>query len=184
MATISYNCDTCKRQIEILEQPQGFTVVGKCVITEGCIGRLYRTARNPNNVRESAPNYVEGLNNFVPRRAFFEFQQTISTDKWTVNHNMGVLPSIFVYVLDNNNEYVLLDNEEYTINPTSKNSLYLKFDNRVKGIVQCVAKSTIPMVPPTIVPIADQFRASAEGILTFAIPKFLTYADGTPPWIS
>ena len=131
MATISYNCDTCKRQIEILEQPQGFTVVGKCVITEGCIGRLYRTARNPNNVRESAPNYVEGLNNFVPRRAFFEFQQTISTDKWTVNHNMGVLPSIFVYVLDNNNEYVLLDNEEYTINPTSKNSLYLKFDNRL-----------------------------------------------------
>lgn len=181
MATISYKCDTCKRSVELVENPRGFTVVGKCVITNGCIGRLYRTERNPNNVRESAPSYVEGLNNYVPRRAFFEFEQTLTSDRWTVAHNMGVLPTTFVYLLDQNGDYIPMDNGTYTVTAVDKDNIIITFSERVKGTVQCVAKSTVPLVPPTVVPEAQQYQVSSNNVLTIAIPKYLTHIHGVIP---
>lgn len=185
MATISYKCDTCKRNIELVENPQGFTVVGKCVITNGCTGRLYRTERNPNNVRESAPSYVSGLDNFVPRRAFYEFEQTLSVDKWKVTHNMGVLPSTFVYLKQDDGIYKkVTDNSTYTVTPVDKNTIMVNFTSKVKGIIQCVAKSTVPLVPDTVIPEAQQYQVSANGVLTFAIPKYLTQIRGQIPTVS
>lgn len=184
MATISYRCDTCKRAIELVENPQGFTVVGKCVITEGCIGRLYRTERNPNNVRESAPSYVEGLDNYVPRRALYEFTQSLALDKWKVVHNMGILPSTAVYILQDTGKYELVDNSTYTVTPVDKNTIMVKFPTRVKGIIQCVAKSTVPLVPPTEVAQSAQFQVSANNTITFAIPKYLTQIRGQIPAVS
>ena len=135
MATISFKCDTCKRSVELVENPQGFTVVGKCVITNGCTGRLYRTERNPNNVRESAPSYVAGLDNYVPRRAFFEYAQTLASDKWTVKHNMGVLPSTFVYLEQDDGRKVLADNSTYTVKAVDKNTILVTFVTKVRGII-------------------------------------------------
>ena len=36
MATINYKCDQCKRETELVENSTGFTIIGKCNITEGC----------------------------------------------------------------------------------------------------------------------------------------------------
>lgn len=184
MATISYRCDTCKRAIELVENPQGFTVVGKCIITNGCVGRLYRTERNPNNVRDSAPTYVSGLDNYVPRRAFYEFAQTLASDKWKVTHNMGILPSTFVYLQQENGTFALSDNSSYKVTPIDKNSVMVTFPNKVRGIIQCVAKSTVPLVPPTVIPETEQFQVSASGVITFAIPKYLTQIRGQIPQAS
>ncbi|BBA65518.1 hypothetical protein [Xanthomonas phage XacN1] len=184
MATISYRCDTCKRAIELVENPQGFTVVGKCVITNGCVGRLYRTERNPNNVRESAPTYVSGLDNYVPRRAFYEFAQTLASDKWKVTHNMGILPSTFVYLQQEDGTFALSDNSAYKVTPVDKNTVMVTFPTKVRGIIQCVAKSTVPLVPPTVTPEAAQFQVSATGVITFAIPKYLTQIRGQIPQVS
>lgn len=184
MATISFKCDTCKRSVELVENPQGFTVVGKCVITNGCTGRLYRTERNPNNVRESAPSYVAGLDNYVPRRAFFEYAQTLASDKWTVKHNMGVLPSTFVYLEQDDGRKVLADNSTYTVKAVGKNTILVTFATKVRGIIQCVAKSTVPLVPSTVSPETAQTQVSANGIITFAVPKYLTQVHGQIPAVS
>lgn len=184
MATISYKCDTCKRKVELVENPQGFTVVGKCVITNGCTGRLYKTERNPNNVRESSPSYVEGLNNYVPRRAFHQFAQTLSSDKWKVVHDMGVLPSTFVYLLQPDGSYLQQDNSAYTLKAVDKNTILITFPTKVKGIVQCVAKSTVPIVPSTLPEAEELFQVSTKGVITFAVPKFLTQTNGSIPPVS
>ena len=181
MATISYKCDTCKRGVELVENPQGFTVMGKCVITNGCRGRLYKTERNPNNVRESAPSYVSGLNNYVPRRSFFQFSQTLPSNKWKVSHNMGVLPSVFVYLQQDDGSFVQQDNSAYTISPIDKDNLFINFPTKFKGIVQCVAKSTVPLVPSTLPLDVSLFQVSAKGVITFAVPKFLTQVSGSVP---
>jgi hypothetical protein len=156
-------------------------VVGKCVITNGCTGRLYKTERNPNNVRESSPSYVEGLDNYVPRRAFYEFSQTLSSNKWKVVHNMGVLPSTFVYIEQEDGSIVQVDNSTYTVSVIDKNSIFVNFATRVRGIIQCVAKSTVPLVPSTIPLDVNLVQVSTNGVITFAVPKYLTQVDGTVP---
>ncbi|QDJ96518.1 gene transfer agent host specificity protein [Xanthomonas phage Xoo-sp13] len=184
MATISFKCDTCKRTVELVENPQGFTVVGKCVITNGCVGRLYKTGRNPNNVRESAPTYVEGLDNYVPRRTFYEFNQTLASNKWDVTHNMGILPSTFVYIRQDNGTYVPADNSSYTVTPLSKNRITITFPQKVVGILQCIAKSTVPLVPSTLPAAESLFQVSANGVVTFAVPKYITQLRGSVPAVS
>lgn len=184
MATISYKCDSCKRTIELVENPQGFTVVGKCVITNGCIGRLYKTGRNPNNVRESSPSYVEGLDNYIPRRAFFEYSQTLPSNSWLVSHGMGTVPSVAVYIIQSDSAMELLDNSEYSLTIVDNNSILIEFEKNVKGIVQCVAKSTVPLLPSVIPVEIELVKASTDGIITFAVPKFITQLRGyapTPP---
>lgn len=156
-------------------------MVGKCVITNGCTGRLYKTERNPNNVRESSPSYVEGLDNYVPRRAFYEFAQTLSSNKWKVVHNMGVLPSTFVYIEQEDGTITQVDNSSYTVSVIDKNSIFVTFANRVRGIIQCVAKSTVPLVPSTIPLDVNLVQVSTNGVITFAVPKYLTQVDGTIP---
>ena len=178
MATISYKCDTCKRETEIVENKTGFTVVGKCNITEGCLGRLYKTARNPNNVRESSPTFVEGLANYIPRRALFQYSQTLPKDTWEVTHDMGVLPATFVYIDQPDGTLKPLDIEEYTVSPNGKNKITVTFNSKVTGTIQCVARSTVPMVPNTLPPPETLFQVSTNGFITLAVPKFITYTSG------
>lgn len=179
MATISYKCDTCKREIELIENSQGFTTFGRCVITDGCIGKLYKTERNPNNVRESPPLFIGGLDNYFPRKAFHQFNQGLAADRWTVEHNLGTSPAIFVYEITDNGETIPIDNTSYSVSNIDKNTVLITFQRKLKGVVHAVARSTVPDVPPTINVPAEMVQASVRGIITFAIPKYLTQIRGT-----
>lgn len=178
MATISYKCDTCKRETELIENQSGFTIIGKCNITEGCLGHLYKIGRNPNNVRESSPTFVEGLANFTPRRALSTYSQTLPSDSWEVTHNMGVLPATFVYTRDNDNRITYLKDEEYTVTAEGKNKIVVKFDQKYRGVIQCVSRSTVPQIPNTLPSPDTTFQVSSKGILTIAVPKYITYTSG------
>ncbi len=184
MATISYKCDTCKRNIELVENPQGFTVFGKCVITNGCRGKLYKTERNPNNVRESAPTFTGGVDNYVPRRAFNEFTQGLMSDRWKVSHGLGTTPATFVYELTDDGQTVPIDNSYYTVQEVDKNNIVLIFPRKLRGIVQSVARSTVPLIPSTLPEDEIVLQASSKGIITFAIPKYLTQIVGNIPDVS
>lgn len=184
MATISYKCDTCKRNIELVENSQGFTVFGKCVITNGCRGKLYKTERNPNNVRESAPTFTGGVDNYVPRRAFNEFTQGLMSDKWKVSHGLGTTPATFVYELTGDGQTVPIDNSYYTVQEVDKNNIILIFPRKMRGIVQSVARSTVPLIPSTLPEDEIVLQASSKGIITFAIPKYLTQIVGNIPDVS
>src|ERR1700757_2859051 len=104
MATITYQCNICERQIDLLENPKGLTVFGKCIITNGCKGKLNQLTRNPDNNRESFPSEVAGLQDYVQRRAFFPYIQSLPQNVWNINHNMGTSPAVDVYIYNANNE--------------------------------------------------------------------------------
>lgn len=180
MSTISYKCDTCKREIELLENIQGLTVFSKCVITEGCKGKLYVTDRNPDSIRESFPTDASDLDDYTARRAFVEFEQNILSNTWKIQHDMSVFPAVTVY-LDVDGVVSELPPDEYTINLITNNSLEIVFSEPKKGIAHLVARSSVPLEPTTQIDPDNLFQLSNDGIITFAVPKFVIHSSTMLP---
>lgn len=180
MSTISYKCDTCKREIELIENIQGMTVFSKCVITEGCKGKLYATDRNPDSIRERLPSDLSPLEDYTPRRTFFEFNQNILSDTWKIQHNMSVFPAVTVYV-DIDGVIMELAADDYTINLISNNNLEITFPAPTKGVVHLVARSSVPLKPSTQLEPDDLFQVSHDGIMTVAVPKYIIHSSTSLP---
>lgn len=178
MATINYKCDQCKRETELVENSTGFTIIGKCNITEGCRGRLYKTGRNPNNVRETSPTFVEGLSNYVPRKSLVKFSQTLPSEIWEITHNMGVFPSTIVYHIGLDNKLHLVDNDNYLVTANDKNKITITHPKKERGIVHCIARSSVPQIPDVLPPLDTLFQVSNNGVFTFAVPKYIVYTTG------
>ena len=61
MAVVQFLCDTCKRTIEIPQDPRKLEVIKRCVITEGCRGNLLQQRVFQNFVRGRPTEPVTGL---------------------------------------------------------------------------------------------------------------------------
>ena len=181
MATISCKCDTCKRQVEIVENPYGMSIIGRCTITNGCRGKLYQLDRNPNTARGANISKVPGIENYVPRKTFEQHTQSLANKRWVFEHGLGVLPATFVYTTDpTTGKYVQMDINEYTVEPLNENTIYINFSTAQKGIAQCVARSSVPFKPDTFEPDPDSVQVSANGVITFGVPRYLTTSDLPP----
>lgn len=173
MATITYQCDTCKREITVPENTQGVTVFSKCIITRGCKGQLYKLERNKNILRSSEiiPEPVPGLENYVPRRVIFEQNQNISANPWKVNHNLGVSPAVIVYFFDDvTGRPFEVAPDDYTVTVVDRNNIEIAFSIPRRGIVQLIARSSVPREIETI-STDNLFQVSNEGIMTLAVPS-------------
>ncbi len=152
MAIVIYKCNTCKREIELQRNITGLETVGRCVITHGCRGSLYQTKLHPDYVRGSLPDPVIGLDDWRQRKVLHDHQQPIERDEWVIEHNMGVVPSVSVFVdrpiqddPDNREEITPED-----VTAISDNVLVLKFDRPWSGIAQLVSKQSDPdLLRPT-----------------------------------
>lgn len=180
MATVVFTCDTCKREIELLENQQGLTVFGNCIITEGCRGTLFKTSRNQDNFRSNFPSSVSGLQDFIPRRAFFDFEQSIRSQKWEITHNMGISPAVSVFFFDSNGDPFEVDPNEYTITVVDQFKINIEFDSPESGVAHLVARSTIPEDVDFTEEAVNLIRITDGGILTFAVPKLITSHVPTP----
>ena len=165
MAIVVYKCDTCKREIELPQNKKGLEVVQRCIITEGCRGKLGQQSIKYDHSRGSFPSTVVGLQDWAQRKVLFDFTQTISSTTWTVTHNLGTEPSIVVYIAKQSSsvvqtvtgitvvekttyQQVPLDELEVTI--VNENQLIVTFPSPTftsgqTGIVQCIARSTKPI---------------------------------------
>jgi uncharacterized delta-60 repeat protein len=183
MATITYQCSICERQIDLLENTQGLTVFGKCIITNGCKGKLNQLTRNPDNNRETFPSEVPGLQDYVQRKALFTYTQTLPQNVWNIQHNMGVSPAVDVYIYNQTNTLVPLSPTQYTITLVDQNNITLTFNTVQTGIAQLVARSTAKIQPQTITPATSPFQVTSNGVFIFAVPKYLTKFDYPPSLI-
>lgn len=174
MATISCKCDTCKRQIEIPENTHGLTIIGRCTITLGCRGKLRQVVRNPNTARGANTPILPGVDNYIPRQAFYQHVQALSSNKWRVVHGLGVMPTILLYVLNHNGEYVIQNGRTYHIEVIDENSVNILFDRDMVGIAHCIAKSSVPVSIKQLPVPEDTTQLSTKGVLTLAVPRFLT----------
>lgn len=175
MATIKYSCNVCKRKIDILENPENITVFSKCIITNGCRGKLNKLSKNQNNYRETLPKLEHGLNDYVQRKIFYEHKQNLAKNIWKITHNLGVLPVVEVYVNDGNTN---LKFENYQIEILDNNTILIKFLNNYSGIAQCIARSSVINIKDTHKDIQELFQVTYNGIFVLAIPRFITTFSG------
>lgn len=180
MATITYKCNVCSRDIDLLENSKGLSAFSKCVITYGCKGKLLKTKRNPNNIREKFPSEVSGIEDYNQRKALFTFSQPTTKPVWTINHDLNVSPAISVYVNDINGTLVSLSPENYTTKIVNKNQVKIYFKDSYKGKAQLVSRSSIKTVPIASNKSASLVQTSSNGYLVFAVPKILTRFEYPP----
>lgn len=176
MATNTYRCDTCKRDAEILERTSGLDTLSRCIITSGCRGRLYRVERNPNNVRETLPPPVPGLVDYFPRKKLVTKNQSFPSNRWRFVHDLNTIPAIFIYVDDRK-----LSESEYSIDLLDRTTVEVSFPSAVSGTIQLISRSSADSSTPFVQNNVQTYPVSANGILTFAIPKFITQNASPPP---
>lgn len=177
MATIQYKCDTCERNISLTENVLGLTVFAKCIITEGCKGKLYKLSRSENVLRQTGdfPTPVAGLNDYVKRRGFFEKTINISSNPWKIEHNLGVSPAVTVYFFnEENNEPFEVSPDEYTVTIVDKDNIEITFPDQSKGIVHLISRSSVPLEVTTVSATDDLFQVSHEGHITLSVPSIIT----------
>lgn len=174
MATITFQCSVCKRDIETLENKQGLDIVAKCIITKGCKGKLRRTSRNLDNVRESFPKFDSRYQNYAQRRAFYNHIQKTSSNDWFVQHDLGVPPAVSVFEKMFDGTYSEMAITDYSVHPIDQNTSSIHLNRHVSGIAQLVARSSIDTRPALVNADAATLQATTGGTFVFAIPKYLT----------
>jgi len=182
MATIKYNCDTCKREISLAENASGMTVFSKCIITNGCKGKLYKIVRNENVVRQDGdfPPPVAGLEDYVPRRAFFAKDINISSRKWKIQHNLGVSPAETVYLIESTGGVPIeASPDSYTISIIDSNNLEISFETQQRGIIHLVSRSSVPANIQSIITPEGLVNISNDGNMVFAIPTIIERDNNT-----
>jgi predicted RNA-binding protein len=176
MATITYQCSVCDREVDILEKPANLNVFSKCIITNGCRGKLNKISRNQDNIRESFPAPVLGLQDYVQRKVFYPHYQIILNSVWSINHNLGAVPAVDVFVQTDSStgELTKLDINEYKIFIVDKNNCRIEFSIPYTGTAHLVARTSVQDfdLAPTVAD--NSFKITYGGIFVFAIPKFLT----------
>ena len=146
MAIVVYECDVCKRSIELKQNIKGLENIQRCTITHGCRGKLYQTAVLADFVRGRLPDQVAGLDDWRQRKVLYNHEQTIERDNWIVQHDLGTFPSISVYVdapteadPDNQEEIIPVD-----IVIVDEDNIILRFDKALSGLAQLVARQSDP----------------------------------------
>lgn len=180
MATIKYKCDTCKREIEIIEKPYNMNVFAKCIITEGCKGKLSRLSRNLDNFRSSLPKPVDNLIDYSKRKVFYEHRQNLIGTVWKIKHNLGIAPAVEVYV-SNNGNFINLNFDDYEIKIIDKNTIHIIHATPQTGIVHCIARSTVNDYIMETNTNVELFQVTTNGLFVFAFPKYVTHYTINPP---
>lgn len=175
MTIIVYQCDTCKREIEKIQNRKGLEVINRCTITQGCRGKLYQTKVLPDFIRNSLPNDVTGLTNWSPRKVLLNHTQTIEKDVWVIElePGMGTAPIVSVFVNrptntdSNNQEEITPSTISYTVDTVT-----LTFDRPWSGIAQLVSRQSAPTILSTTVTqtdtSSDYVQISNNGEITIA----------------
>ena len=176
MATNTYNCTICNRDTERLENIRGLNTLGRCTITQGCRGKLVRTGRNLDNIRESFPKVEVHLEDYVPRNVFYPHPQKIASKTWTVVHGLNCQPVINVFTQDAAGKYYEVDFDSYTVIPVSRNSCQIVFDQPISGIAHFSARSA-STAPAKAVSVDGLTQVTVGGSFVFALPKLLTSFD-------
>lgn len=169
MATVNYKCDTCKREIELLENKLGLTTFNACTITKNCRGNLYTLKRNANNIRENLPKHASDLDDYNKRSLFYEHKQTVESPVWIIEHGFGASCIFIVY--DENN--LIADQDKYTVSTLVPGETLITFQNKTTGTVHVLTRTGAAVVINSTSMLFD-FQVSYNDTITFAIPKYIT----------
>ena len=186
MAVVVYTCDTCRRTIEIPQNPSGLEVMSHCIITDGCKGNLIQQAVKMEYIQGKLPAPdPTGLTDWIPRRVYYKLEQPVSLRVWKVPHNLGTKPSVQVYLYDAGGVLITTPSTEVATSPGDSLQYMLKyidlfnveitFADPQSGVVQCFARTTITdekreQILTQSVTTAPMTSITGGGVLSLAIP--------------
>lgn len=143
MAIIIYECDTCKRPLEKIRNTSGLEIMGNCIITDGCKGKLHQTDIKPASIVSSAPAPVSGLVDYIQRKVLYTHEQTLLSEVWSITHNLNAEPSVQIFVYDDDeNNTQLIEIESDQIEIISNNELSITLSRAFTGVAQLIARSS------------------------------------------
>ncbi len=146
MAVVTYKCTVCEREINLVQNKQGLDWIGDCNMTLGCRGVLQQQEVHLDYVRGTLPPDVVGLKNWVQRQILFNYEQTVGRLNWVINHDMGIQPSVIVYVnvqnSDGTTSQVLTTPEQIVYN--TDDQVTLIFATEESGIAQLIGRYSNP----------------------------------------
>lgn len=172
---MGYQCSTCKRTINLIQNKAGLDHVGNCNITLGCRGQLIQQQVYLDFIRGNIPTPVVGLKNWVQRQILFNFTQTVLRQTWVITHNLGILPSVQVYVNVPlpGNETNLVEILPTEIVYNTDDQLTLTLPAAYIGIAQLIGRASNPDIlnprpRPAPVTTAPTIQLTNEGEITIA----------------
>lgn len=162
MAVVVYQCDTCKRETYKQQNRRGLDVISRCIITNGCRGKLNLQEVKPSYAIGHATPPVIGLTDWTARKVLSTYVQGFLKKTWVIQHNLNNQPSLSVFVYkDPNDLNSLVKVEPETVTYSSNDAVTLTFKTACTGVVQCQARS-----------------ASDGQNITTLIPKDVDASDG------
>lgn len=172
MAVVVYECDTCKRQVHRPQNQRGLDVVGRCVITDGCRGKLIQSQIKPAHAvgRSTAP--VLGLRDWTPRRILHTHVQDLGRQRWQIDHNLNGLPIVNVYTYPLNGSSEMVPIEPVKIEYINNNTVALSFATTVSGKAQLLMRSSVTEQQITTLKpqMVDSLFDSERFVLSEALP--------------
>lgn len=170
---VIYQCDTCNRTIRLPRKKYSLEVMQRCIITEQCPGKLYvTTTRTLNEYVPYIPPSVEGVADWFQRKVFYQFEQSIQSSSWLINHNLGVFPSVqtYVYRTNENGEQTLVEILPDQINVVDINTVEVKFLRNESGTAHCIAFASQNTINPSVVDaeVTTDFLLTNNGEITIA----------------
>lgn len=186
MAIVIYECDRCQRIIQLPQNQQGLEVMGKCIITESCHGNLIQQKVLQSYKTGQPTAFEPGLSDWVQRRVLFTGVQDIKVTVWSIEHDLGVNPAVEVYTNDLNGRLKQADSDTFVVTYIDTNNLTITFTVPVDGIVQCIARSTAPLLSQVasaaVAPAPRQL--TTKGILTIAVTDLTLTTLGVIQFLS
>lgn len=174
MSVVVYQCDTCKRELDILRNERGLDTISRCVITQGCKGSLYQITDKGTGVFSRPLQDVEGLDNYRRRNVLYIHQQLLSSSVWTIEHNLNSNPSVVVYRdtvnLNGSKSSILMDPDDYVVTFINGNSITVEFAVGSTGIAHIISRSSNPDTVDFISEPTLFTQVTSNSILTVGIP--------------
>lgn len=129
-----------------MQNKAGLDWVGNCNITLGCRGQLIQQQVYQDYIRGNIPPNVVGLKNWVQREILYNFTQTVTRQNWVITHNLGIMPSVQVYVNQpiSGNEENLVGILPTDIVYNNENQLTIILPTAYVGIAQLVGRASNP----------------------------------------
>lgn len=143
MAVVVYECDTCKREVYRKQNTQGIDVVGRCIITDGCKGKLLQKEIKPSHAVGHSTAPVIGLRDWTPRKILYTHTQSLAKKQWVVHHNMNGMPIVNVFSYSADGSLTLNPIVPVAIEFTSSNAITVSFATSVAGVAQLLMRSSV-----------------------------------------
>ena len=147
MTVVVYKCPVCDRTIDIVQNEQGLETVGRCVITDGCRGKLYQLSVKQDFRRGGYPDAVAGLIDWTQRKVLYDHTQSVADSEWLIEHKLGVYPSVQVFVdTPSGDGTVLVEATPDSITVVDENNVIVNLSREESGVAQCVGRSSKPVI--------------------------------------